>query len=470
MVMAPADEQKPMELIVGSSVNIKATGHVGVVTASNGHACKISGVWFHHDDLEAAEQKLWRIAAAAVWLEHLLLLTDSEDLPVTFALSRLSWWATRFLENALPQVAEELAMHCARISLATSSEDGASGGEEWVLTRDPVGGGGTRKLLADICAPICSMGIDWLATLARSISSIAEITIEALGDVMELSALRKVQVNYAVMFCEEWSTPYEVCWQADGAGNCITMPNVPNFVDRHFSHFARLCGHTSPGHTLLYEYLGTYVIPCHEVLHIVQHLHGEMRDPDPQSYAMEHDASRLNYVMLWHVLQRDASLPAWFRSVVMLEGMNRAITAHNRFSLKPTDKYAAYRKWADSFGLESPSVLYAEGTTEHEQLAFEGLSKILVAGEALTCRGGGAPTFQHLVDLLRVAFSPSRRGDVYSAENRAVVNSALPTDLRLDATAGRMLSAPAGLSAQDLEQLRAALSAACTQPAGVDAS
>lgn len=40
---------------------------------------------------------------------------------------------------------------------------------------------------------------------------------ELMKDYLDVSALRKVQVQYAAMFNEEWSTPYEVCWQANGA-------------------------------------------------------------------------------------------------------------------------------------------------------------------------------------------------------------------------------------------------------------
>mmetsp|Transcript_56040 Transcript_56040/g.99783 ORF Transcript_56040/g.99783 Transcript_56040/m.99783 type:complete len:403 (-) Transcript_56040:101-1309(-) len=41
-----------MKLYLGSNVKIKATGSFGTVTQSNGHACKIRGVWFHQDEVE----------------------------------------------------------------------------------------------------------------------------------------------------------------------------------------------------------------------------------------------------------------------------------------------------------------------------------------------------------------------------------------------------------------------------------
>lgn len=40
-------------LQVGKNFRIKATGKFGAATASNGHACKIKGHWYHRDELEA---------------------------------------------------------------------------------------------------------------------------------------------------------------------------------------------------------------------------------------------------------------------------------------------------------------------------------------------------------------------------------------------------------------------------------
>merc|ERR1740130_1333488 len=127
--------------------------------------------------------------------------------------------------------------------------------EAWAITCASANCTGLRKLLADVCAPLCDMDISWLPTLSRSVASIGEIVIQAVGDVLDVSALRNVEVNHATMFGEDWSTPYEICWQADGAGNCITMPDMPSFDDRHFAYFAEGLGHKHPGQTLLYQYL-----------------------------------------------------------------------------------------------------------------------------------------------------------------------------------------------------------------------
>jgi len=205
-------------------------------------------------------------------------------------------------------------------------------------------------------------------------------------------------------------------------------------------------GHGCKGQTLLYQFLGTYLIPCHEVLHVVQHLHGGLLDPDPRSYAMEHDASRLNFVLLWHVMQQPGSAPGWAKWALMLEGVNRALVCSRRLGLGfDAAQREAYRRWADSFGLESPAQEFARRGDE-AALELEGLAKVVVAGEGLAVAGAPPPA-PHLRALLRAAFDPARRGDVYSDGNRGRLLSALPPGQAApgEGALGRLLL-PAGLA------------------------
>ena len=52
--------------------------------------------------------------------------------------------------------------------------------------------------------------------MALRILDVSAVLEELMADYLDVSALRKVQVQHAVMFNEDWSTPYEVCWQANG--------------------------------------------------------------------------------------------------------------------------------------------------------------------------------------------------------------------------------------------------------------
>eukprot|EP00927_Polykrikos_kofoidii_P029193 TRINITY_DN25282_c0_g1_i1.p1 TRINITY_DN25282_c0_g1~~TRINITY_DN25282_c0_g1_i1.p1 ORF type:complete len:490 (+),score=84.20 TRINITY_DN25282_c0_g1_i1:128-1597(+) len=455
------------------------------------------------DGSASTSDRIWAIAATAVWIEHLTVvatncgdgLTGAE--PTVFTPVALSWWAASLLSEALPVVLEELRRHGITIK-RVSSDDGNGDADVYKLSyifggtesasRCDGGVGdfgndgsaccGVRSLdstedlkclLSDVCAPLLNMHIDWLPPLRATVSGIAEILIETLGSSLNLSQLREIKVQHATMFNEDWSVPLDVAWQADGASNTIVMPDVPSFGKPHFDYFATY-SMRHPGQTLLYQFLSTYVIPCHEVLHIVQHLHGHLLDRDPRSYAMEHDASRLNYVLLWHVLQRDGqSAPEWFKWVVMLEAVNRTLHADEQFRGRFRSKRPAYRRWAASFGLDSPCAAFdelsleggADGSSGDDvALRLESLVKHLVAGEALGLRGS-PPSRSHLDDLLRVAFDSARHGDVYSIENRQRVAAALPTDLSLtdDEACARLTSPPS--AGDGLDRLVAALRRDC---------
>lgn len=45
-----------LHIRVGDSALVKQTGCIGLVTAENGHACKISGVWYHVEDVEKSSK------------------------------------------------------------------------------------------------------------------------------------------------------------------------------------------------------------------------------------------------------------------------------------------------------------------------------------------------------------------------------------------------------------------------------
>lgn len=55
-------------LAVGMEVCIKATGVVGMIAESNGHACKVCGAWFHKDDIQIlARHKVRRLKLSEIF-------------------------------------------------------------------------------------------------------------------------------------------------------------------------------------------------------------------------------------------------------------------------------------------------------------------------------------------------------------------------------------------------------------------
>ena len=82
---------------------------------------------------------------------------------------------------------------------------------------------------------------------------------------------------------------------------------------------------------------------------------------------------------------------------------------------------AAYRSWADSFGLESPNAAFGpilEKCTEADRTALamelESYFKTLVTAEALGAAGLAKPCSDaaHFQELLGAAFHPARTGDI----------------------------------------------------------
>ena len=49
------------------------------------------------------------------------------------------------------------------------------------------------------------------------ILDISLVLEELMSEYLDVSTLRNIQVQHAAMFNEDWSTAYEVCWQASGA-------------------------------------------------------------------------------------------------------------------------------------------------------------------------------------------------------------------------------------------------------------
>jgi len=86
----------------------------------------------------------------------------------------------------------------------------------------------------------------------------------------------------------------------------------------------------------------------------------------------------------------------------------------------------AYRDWADSFGLTSPTPVFQRLVPdENQQKILEYYFKTIVTAEALgavglDCNSSPTPTEQHWQEMLRVAFHSDRTRDVYSDANRAL--------------------------------------------------
>jgi len=55
-----------MALVVGSEVCVKATGDIGTISSENGHACKVSGCWFHMEEIEVCQTRTFLFSSESV--------------------------------------------------------------------------------------------------------------------------------------------------------------------------------------------------------------------------------------------------------------------------------------------------------------------------------------------------------------------------------------------------------------------
>ena len=128
----------------------------------------------------------------------------------------------------------------------------------------------------------------------------------------------------------------------------------------------------------------------------------------------------------------------WFASVLMVQAINAAVQAAQAITQLPEGNtiLAAYREWADSFGLKSPSKLLRTmfGGSSQANLrmlmTLENYFKDILTAEALgaadlRCLQGpsNVAVESHVKDLLGVAFHRERKGDVYAEENMRVYDA-----------------------------------------------
>ena len=101
---------------------------------------------------------------------------------------------------------------------------------------------------------------------------------------------------------EEFMVPYELSWEANSAGGTVAFPDPDKLTPAHITALCGLYGSLSPAHFRLQFLMACFHIPCHEVVHLVQGAAGQT-DSNPYSFSAEHDASRVNFSILWQLLQ-----------------------------------------------------------------------------------------------------------------------------------------------------------------------
>lgn len=281
--------------------------------------------------------------------------------------------------------------------------------------------------------------VDFLAMVACVSRVIIRVVTAACSDVKGLSP-DAVSVVPVVPSGEDFMVQFETSWAADSGATCIVVPDPFKLTP---AHVERMMGHwqsTGPSQFLYHFLLSCFLVPCHEVLHLVQHAVGQV-DREPLSFSAEHDASRANYSLLWAVLQDPTIapvVPPSFPFLLLVTGMRKAQLYSSGWS---DTAWLEYSEWMASFGLTAP-----RSAEVRDSASMVNQFKWVCAAE------GFQKGPEDLTTQLQLCFQ-DRHGDVYARPVVPPHHLHVPAEGRGGALAAH--NAPTGSSAGVLAAARA---------------
>ena len=156
--------------------------------------------------------------------------------------------------------------------------------------------------------------LDTLPAVAGAVTKacMAFIGSSSCADLFDGAALAKCRVQGGAFFNEEWSVGMETAWQASGAEGILTMPSYAQWTEKHMAHRLKSWRGVDaeaevggPGGGLAsvagrlwrFEYWECLRTPCHEVIHLVQHLAGQTMSHQ----LAEHDGAFSTYLLMMAV-------------------------------------------------------------------------------------------------------------------------------------------------------------------------
>ena len=377
--------------------------------------------------VSSPRQALAEAAAAWVFVKHVHHLSTAQG-----QLSELAYWPSRLLELGLDAIQAGLRHTAAHLVVD-------SGNQSWALLHKSSSAPMDASDLSDICVEIAgpqqpaAVALDKLGLVQEVTKSIGAVFCRLAPWNPDFAALLQTKaVHPQEIWTEDWAVPYMCTWMAEGTRNELLCPPWHVWGTPHLDYLSTKWGDSEP-EIWLAQYLSCFLIPCHEVVHIAQTKHN-LTDSDPTSYSAEHDASRLNMPLLLLVLRSDTMWEQqldWFTPVLMVQAINKAIQARDGIKRlpKPDVVLSAYRNWADSFGLQSPTEIFkqnfaelSEAERQRRMVLVESYFKTIVTAEALGATGiqQEDPIEDHFESLLNVAFHPQRQGDVYAESNASL--------------------------------------------------
>ena len=224
---------------------------------------------------------------------------DNADPVLSLDLAKQSALFGRFMNSARAALVSalgrlELRMTASQGSLATIVLIDQSNGRE--LTRQGAlecvrlveGRLGQPALVRDMLQPITE----------KVMEACTQFIGSRCGKYLDIDKVRRCVVQPAVFFGEEWSVGLETAWQASGAEGILTMPNYAQWTDAHKQHRARSWRgaeeRVCDGRLWRFEAWECLRTPCHEVIHLVQHIAGQRMSIQ----VAEHDGAFSTYLLM----------------------------------------------------------------------------------------------------------------------------------------------------------------------------
>lgn len=140
--------------------------------------------------------------------------------------------------------------------------------------------------------------LDHLMPAAEAVMrACVDFIAERCGSYLDVERLRRCVMQPGTFFGEEWSLPFEIAWQASGAEGILTIPNYVAWTEAHKQHLGeswRGANSVHTGRLWRFEFWDCLRTPCHEVIHLVQHIAGQRMS----TQAAEHDGAFSTYLLM----------------------------------------------------------------------------------------------------------------------------------------------------------------------------
>lgn len=237
----------------------------------------------------------------------------------------------------------------------------------------------------------------------------------------------------------EFMAPFEVCWVADGAAKSFGVPHLRGFRDYHVAYLQKELRCKGLGRCVNYNLVDCFLVPAHEIIHIVQHEAGQT-DGSKTGMQSEHDASVPPLLLILLAAARPGGMcsgfspdralavPPWFPLFLIVFSLKRYTNYLARVAGYPPAVDEAYRQWTAAFGVP---VVEATAPAAEEAAAAAGGAGAGAGASAEAAASSSAPAMLQVHDVLQAAAGEMARreaADLAARDPEAAAAAAFDVD------------------------------------------